>query len=87
MSFSFSAAGTRQQTIESLNKAQMYGDGLGEKIRDAIVVSLESAADKTGDTDLRYEVSASGHSGPGSATSLNVRVTAAAAPPQVQGGF
>lgn len=78
MSFSFSAAGNRQETIESLNKAKMYGDELGERIRYAIVASLENAADKTGDVPLRYEVSASGHSGPGSATSLNVKVTAAA---------
>jgi hypothetical protein len=75
MSFSFSAAGTRDETLSSLRsytRAQL-GDGLGREVRDMLVRHLE---DSEGRADLRYEVSAAGHSSQGGLLTCNVSVRA-----------
>ncbi len=75
MSFSFSAGGTREQAVGSLQGldfSQAYSDKLGAEIRDLLV---EKLGDSDGNPDLRYDVSAYGHAGQGSILSLNVAVT------------
>jgi hypothetical protein len=76
MSFSFSAAGTRDETVKSLRKLTV-DDSLGAGVRDLIASGLELATDKGGAESLpvRYEVSAYGHSAGGDIFNLSVQVT------------
>jgi hypothetical protein len=81
MSFSFRAAGTRDETVASLRDvAYLTGDSLGGGLRDLLADHLNAAADTDG---LRYEVTASGHSGDGSVLTLTATVTAGY-PPQAE---
>ena len=70
MSFSYSAGGSRDETVSSLAKAPA-SDGFGSDLRDLLVKYLKEAADTPG---LRYKVNAHGHSGAGSLLTLSATV-------------
>jgi hypothetical protein len=77
MSFSFSAAGNRDETLSSLEKAQTNGNRLGDLARDfAVTVVNEDQTEPDATHDVRYSVSVSGHSdggvGSGSFVSLSL---------------
>lgn len=76
MSFSFGAAGSREEVLSSLfklNNQNLGGDGLGAEIRDDITEAIEAGADPG--PSQRYVINASGHSGSRSLVTLNVSVT------------
>lgn len=76
MSFSYSAGGSRDQVVSSLNAVdftQAYSDQVGKGVRDLLVTHLGTA---DGNPDLRYDVQASGHAGTGAVLTLNVTVAA-----------
>jgi len=66
VSFSFTAAGTRDQVVDSLDGLhddQLGNDNFGAQIRDAIVDGISVGATLDPPADQRYEVKCSGHSG------------------------
>lgn len=76
MSFSFSAAGTKDETLSSLEGAQTNGNRLGNLARDfSVEVVNEDNTEPDATHDVRYSVSVSGHSdggvGSGSFVSLS----------------
>jgi hypothetical protein len=74
MSFSYSAGGTRDEAVSSLDNldfSQAHSDKVGQGVRDLLVTHLNEA---DGNTDVRYDVQASGHAGTGQILSLNVTV-------------
>lgn len=71
MSFSFVAAGSREEVLESL-EAQNLTDDLGMDIRDNLVSYISNGADPG--PSQRYNISAYGHSGQRSLVTLNVTV-------------
>lgn len=74
MTFSFTAGGTRDQTLASLRKATSDVQ-VGLDLRDLLVTHLEeSASDGLDSTPIRYDVSASGHGGHGQMLTLSVSV-------------
>ena len=76
MSFSYSAAGTKDETLASLRAAHDGApDGLGRDIAAALIGALETGPGSYPDgTPARYEVSAYGHSSPDSLASCSVSV-------------
>ena len=76
MSFSFAAAGTRAETLSSLAKnTALTADG--QAVLKLVTQVIEEAAEKGGDgTPLRFNVNASGHTGPGQVPFINVALTA-----------
>lgn len=77
MSFSFSAAGTKAETLSSLSTPQASPDG--EAVRQLVISFLENAAEAgaTDNVPIRYEVSAYGHHSAdgGSLPSLSVTLS------------
>jgi hypothetical protein len=74
MSFSFSAGGSRDEAVSSLQQldfTQAHADTVGAGVRDLLVTHLGEA---DGNTDVRYDVQASGHAGAGQVLTLNVTV-------------
>lgn len=90
MSFSFNTVGSKDEVLAQLAKVDVYGNAIGEEARLLVLNSL--SADKVqpyDGFDLKYTVTASGHSGGGSPLSLNLTVTGTyvphvEAPPVVQ---
>jgi hypothetical protein len=83
MSFSFSAAGTKEQTLESLGNAIVNNNALGD-VALAFAKELVNADNtKSDDTHtVRYSVSASGHSdgGVGSTSYASISFSASFEP-------
>lgn len=83
MSFSFGAAGTKEETISSLDSAIVNNNVLGD-VALAFAKELVNADNTQPDSthDVRYSVSASGHSdgGVGSASYVSVSFQAAFVP-------
>lgn len=77
MSFSFSAAGTRDETLASLADETKTGrlSEDGGKVRDLIAGFIGDGLDEWNGKTLRYEVSANGHHAANSTPSLNIRLT------------
>src|ERR1700735_440174 len=73
MTFSFSAAGRREDVIRQVRSHHQSGvEGLASAVRDLIADALEGAAEiRTTEYEYAYLVEASGHDGSGG-TSLNV---------------
>jgi hypothetical protein len=82
MSFSFSAGGTRDETLASLAAAALSDDGV--RTRDLIVSFMEDAPDTQAGVRLRYQVQAYGH-GSGGWPALMVSLSCQA-PGQPAGG-
>jgi hypothetical protein len=80
MSFSFSAAGTKEETIASLPFAVTNENHLGEMAKHFLIeaVRTDATAPANDTHEVRYSVSASGHSngGPGSASTANISFSA-----------
>ncbi len=77
MTFSFSAAGTRNQVVESLDMLtdkQLGNDNFGCQIRDAIVDAISVGSELEPESGQRYQVSVSGHSGKNSAVTLGAEI-------------
>jgi hypothetical protein len=75
MSFSFSAAGTKEETLASIAKAEVNGNTVGESVKAFLTSLVEDDATKPDDThDVKYTVTASGHSdgGVGSGCYANI---------------
>ncbi len=72
MSFSFVAAGNREEVLGSL-EALVMNDDLGMDIRDNLVSCISNGADPG--PSQRYNISAYGHSGQRSLVTMNVSVT------------
>jgi hypothetical protein len=76
MSFSFSAAGTRAQTLASLDGVNVNENNLG------VVAALfakelvtQDNTEPTDTQDVRYSVNASGHCGKGSLSTVQLSFT------------
>lgn len=83
MSFSFSAAGTREETLSSLSNARTNGNHVGDSARDfAITLVNEDQTEPDDSHYVRYSVSVNGHSdgGVGSASFVSLSFSAAFAP-------
>jgi len=81
MSFSISAKGTREEALSSLGYQQVCGR-LGGQVVTALIDTLRTAPDRLGDSQMIYEIQASGHDDalPGrSVPSLSVSLTASGA--------
>ncbi len=77
MTFSFVAAGTRNQVVESLDMLtdkQLGYDLFGSQIRDAIVDAISIGTELEPPSGQRYQVHASGHSGKNSAVILTAEI-------------
>jgi hypothetical protein len=78
MSFSFTAGGTRDQTIASLDAvAALTDDGVAVRdlVRGFIADGPGGDDAASGGAQLRYDVHAWGHHAPGGVPSLNVSLT------------
>ena len=76
MSFSFSAAGTKAETLDSLGKAAVMTVDGQAVLNLVTTVVLNAAAEGADGTPVRFAVSASGHAGPGEVPSLNISLSA-----------
>jgi hypothetical protein len=75
MSFSFTAAGTRDQTLATLDAVAALPDE-GKQVRAMLREFVASGPDDAKDgKQLRYDLHAWGHQGDGSLPSLNVSLT------------
>lgn len=77
MSFSYGATGSRDETVDSLQKIGFpeKADGLGEAVRDLLVKHLSEATSEAYDGKvIHYRVEAHGHSGPGAILNCTVLV-------------
>ena len=86
MSFSFSAAGTKEETLASLAKAQTSDNSVGEVVKGFVTGLVEDDVTKPDDThDVRYSVTVSGHSdgGVGSASYTNIAFSTSFTPKPV----
>lgn len=74
MSFSFTAVGARTEVVEQLAALSAPGNKVGELARQLVAEALGDLDDAPAGSGFRavYIVRASGHSGGGSATSLNL---------------
>jgi hypothetical protein len=84
MSFSYTAAGTRNEVVDQLDglhDSQMGNDNFGAQIRDAIVDAVSVGVDLEPPADQRYEVKVSGHSGRNAIVTLNAQITITTVPP------
>jgi hypothetical protein len=84
VSFSFSAQGTKEETLSSVNNADVYGNAIGEEAKKLVAAAIEADGYDPGPNyAMRWSVSASGHSyaGPGSApTVLSLTIGSQAVP-------
>jgi hypothetical protein len=83
VSFSFTAAGDRGETLAALASAQTNGNSLGDLARDfATTVVTEDQTEPDATHNVRYTVGVSGHSdgGVGSAGFLSMSIQASFAP-------
>lgn len=78
MSFSFDAAGTKVETLESLDKAAASGmTPDGEAVLALVTKIIDHAVAEGGDgTPIRFTVNASGHTGRDQVPFLNVVISA-----------
>ncbi len=78
MSFGVGAAGTKEEALASLAKANVNENAVGVLAVAFLKELLESdSSTSANDTqDVRYSVNASGHSGEGALTSLSVSFSA-----------
>ena len=74
MSFSFSAGGSLDETLSSLNKDMSGMSSDGKKVRELVLSFLEDSAK---DARIRYTVAASGHHAPDGLPYLSVTITSA----------
>ena len=66
MSFSFAAAGTKEETVSSLSKANTGDTHLSDHVKQFLINLIGDDKSHGGDTHhVRYEVSANGHGAPG----------------------
>jgi hypothetical protein len=79
MTFQFTAAGSRAETLASV-KSQIIDDEVGGRVRDLLVAILEDGVDKGAGKPLRYSLNVFGHASPGSIPSLLVEMSAHYAP-------
>jgi tRNA A37 threonylcarbamoyltransferase TsaD len=76
MSFSFQALGTKAEVIAQIEKASVYDNAIGETAKELVINALKADTTEAGkDYEYRYVVSAGGHSGGGTATSLQLAIT------------
>jgi len=77
MSFSVAAAGTKEQALSSLAKANVNDNVVGVAAIAFATDLLKNDNSQSTDTqDIRYSVNVSGHSGEKSLTSLNISFSA-----------
>jgi hypothetical protein len=78
MSFSFNAMGTRDEVIQQVTEAPIYDNEIGQHakdlIRNALLKESTTGAYAGAGYEHRYLVEAAGHSGPGAATSLTLKI-------------
>lgn len=86
MSFSFQAAGSREECIESLNgPANKHATADGQIVRGVVMAWMADAPDTwNDDTPIRYTISAYGHHGTGT-PSLTLAI--ATTPPETERGL
>lgn len=75
MSFTLSANGTRDEVVQALEN-QDPSDSLGQDVREILIDYLLDATDSMiiDGTPVRYDVTASGHSGLNELLTLSVQV-------------
>lgn len=77
MSFSYSARGTRDEVVSSLDSLtmpQLGNDPLGANIRDTLVEAISMGTELIDPSDQRYQVDVTGHSGHGAVVTLTATV-------------
>jgi hypothetical protein len=75
MSFSFNAVGTKPEVIAQVKAAPAYENAIGDLAKALIIEALEADTAEAGPHyEYRYTVSASGHSGGSTATSLTLNL-------------
>lgn len=81
MSFAFEAAGTRAQTLSSLETADTHENNLGDVAKlFARELVTQDNTEPTETQDVRYQVNASGHCGKGSLSTVQLSFTTSLVP-------
>jgi hypothetical protein len=84
MSFSIGAAGTREETLKSLETAQTNDNNLGDlAVQFAKELVTQDETEPTETQDVRYSVNASGHCGKGSLSTISVSFNTSLVPKPV----
>jgi hypothetical protein len=84
VSFHMTAAGTRNQVVDSLDGLrddQIGYDNFGVQLRDLLVDVIGQGSDLEPPSDQRYEVTVSGHSGRSAPVTLTAEVKLVQVPP------